>query len=94
MRQRRCPATNNVGKDNLAPLDLVTPGSFDNYYFKNLPQKKGLLHSDQILYNGAPIDDLVLKYSKDSIVFYADFATAMVKMGDISPLTASAGESD
>ncbi|WOK99789.1 peroxidase P7-like [Canna indica] len=92
MRQRRCPATNNVGNDNLAPLDLVTPGSFDNYYFKNLLQKKGLLHSDQILYNGAPTDDLVLKYSKDSAAFYADFATAMVKMGDISPLTGSAGE--
>ncbi|KAG5549158.1 hypothetical protein RHGRI_014511 [Rhododendron griersonianum] len=32
---------------NLAPLDLVTPNSFDNYYFKNPIQKKGLLESDQ-----------------------------------------------
>ncbi|KAH8502155.1 hypothetical protein H0E87_016793, partial [Populus deltoides] len=44
-RRRRCP---RVGSDaTLAPLDLVTPNSFDNNYFKNLMQNKGLLQSDQ-----------------------------------------------
>ncbi|GLT64572.1 hypothetical protein SLA2020_370570 [Shorea laevis] len=47
-RKRRCPATD--GDQNLAALDLVTPNSFDNNYFKNLIQKKGLLASDQILF--------------------------------------------
>ncbi|KAJ6325624.1 hypothetical protein OIU76_012664 [Salix suchowensis] len=49
-RKRRCPRTG--GQANLAPLDLVTPNSFDNKYFKNLMRNKGLLHSDQVLFNG------------------------------------------
>ncbi|GFY90991.1 peroxidase superfamily protein [Actinidia rufa] len=37
-RKRTCPAS---GNGNLAPLDLVTPNSFDSNYFKNLIQKEG-----------------------------------------------------
>ncbi|CAL9755000.1 unnamed protein product [Musa acuminata subsp. burmannicoides] len=92
MRQRRCPPTAGNGDTNLAPLDLVTPGSFDNNYYKNLLRKKGLLHSDQLLFNGGSTDATVVAYSKDQAAFFADFAAAMVKMGDISPLTGSAGE--
>lgn len=91
-RQRRCPPTAGNGDTNLAPLDLVTPGSFDNNYYKNLLRKKGLLHSDQLLFNGGSTDATVVAYSKDQAAFFADFAAAMVKMGDISPLTGSAGE--
>ncbi|GKD11661.1 retrovirus-related pol polyprotein from transposon TNT 1-94, partial [Tanacetum coccineum] len=45
---RRCRCPINKGNENLAALDLVTPNSFDNNYFKNLIQKKGLLESDQV----------------------------------------------
>lgn len=76
----------------MAPLDLVTPNSFDNNYYKNLLTNKGLLHSDQVLFNGGPTDDIVRLYSKDQAAFLSDFADAMVKMGDISPLIGSAGE--
>ncbi|KAM0946758.1 putative peroxidase [Dioscorea sansibarensis] len=90
MRRRGCPVSD--GNSNLAPLDLVTPNSFDNNYYKNLIQKKGLLHSDQVLFNGGSTDDIVTSYSKDKTAFYSDFASAMVKMGDISPLTGSSGQ--
>ncbi|XP_058216886.1 lignin-forming anionic peroxidase-like [Rhododendron vialii] len=50
---------------NLAPLDLVTPNSFDNNYFKNLIQKKGLLESDQTLFSGGPTDNIVSQYSRN-----------------------------
>ncbi|KAM7484787.1 hypothetical protein LguiA_000796 [Lonicera macranthoides] len=33
-RRRRCPASVTKGNGNLAALDLVTPNSFDNNYFK------------------------------------------------------------
>ncbi|KAJ0968792.1 hypothetical protein J5N97_021669 [Dioscorea zingiberensis] len=89
-RKRACPVSDGDG--NLAPLDLVTPNSFDNNYYKNLIQKKGLLHSDQALFNGGSTDDIVTSYSKDKATFYSDFAAAMVKMGDISPLTGSSGQ--
>ncbi|ERN09599.1 lignin-forming anionic peroxidase [Amborella trichopoda] len=89
-RRNRCPS--NGGDSKLAPLDLVTPTSFDNNYFKILMQKKGLLESDQVLFNGGSTDEIVRSYSKSRSAFYSDFAEAMVKMGDIEPLTGSAGQ--
>ncbi|XP_011624810.1 lignin-forming anionic peroxidase isoform X1 [Amborella trichopoda] len=87
-RRNHCPS--NGGDSKLAPLDLVTPNSFDNNYFKILMEKKGLLESDQVLFNGGSTDEIVRSYSKSRSAFYLDFAEAMVKMGDIEPLTGSA----
>ncbi|QCD88752.1 peroxidase [Vigna unguiculata] len=91
-RLRGCPSLNNNENDKkLAALDLVTPNSFDNNYFKNLIQKKGLLHSDQVLFSGGSTDSIVSEYSNNPTTFKSDFAAAMIKMGDIQPLTGSAG---
>nr|DAD28183.1 TPA_asm: hypothetical protein HUJ06_029651 [Nelumbo nucifera] len=91
-RQRKCPATSGSGDNNLAPLDLQTPTAFDNNYFKNLINNKGLLHSDQQLFNGGSTDSLVRSYSSKPSTFISDFSAAMIKMGDITPLTGSNGE--
>lgn len=90
--QSNCPVTSGSGDDNLAPLDLQTPYTFDNYYYKNLINQKGLLHSDQELYNNGSTDSQVQTYSTNPSQFSTDFAAAMIKMGDISPLTGSQGE--
>ncbi|CAK9164113.1 unnamed protein product [Ilex paraguariensis] len=89
-RQGNCPL--NSGDNNLAPLDLQTPTTFDVNYYKNLVNQKGLFHSDQELHNGGSTDSLVETYSKNPKTFNSDFAAAMIKMGDISPLTGSKGE--
>ncbi|XP_038902248.1 peroxidase 4-like [Benincasa hispida] len=89
-RQRNCPT--NGGDDNRAPLDFRTPKLFDNYYYKNLIEKKALLRSDQVLHDGGSTDSLVELYSDDSDAFESDFVAAMIKMGDIQPLTGSQGE--
>lgn len=91
-RQKNCPRAAGSGDRNLAPLDLQTPTSFDNLYYKNILNKKGLLHSDQVLFNGGSTDSLVTSYSKNPKAFSAHFAASMIKMGDISPLTGSSGE--
>ncbi|CAI0549170.1 unnamed protein product [Linum tenue] len=88
--RRRCPAVG--GDDALAPLDLVTPNSFDNNYFRDLVQRKGLLVSDQVLYSGGSTNSIVEEYSRSPSRFSADFAAAMVRMGDIQPLMGSAGQ--
>ncbi|KAF3432406.1 hypothetical protein FNV43_RR27146 [Rhamnella rubrinervis] len=90
-RIRSCP-TNTDGDANLAPLDLVTPNQFDNNYFKNLMRKKGLLQSDQVLFTGGSTDSIVSEYSRSPTTFSSDFASAMVKMGDIEPLTGTTGQ--
>ncbi|CAN1240706.1 Peroxidase 4 [Linum grandiflorum] len=92
-RRSNCPSRNGTGDNNLAPLDFQTPTSFDNRYFGNLVSQRGLLHSDQQLFSGAgSTDSIVRGYSGNEAAFKSDFASAMVKMGDISPLTGSSGE--
>lgn len=91
-RRRQCLTDVTKKNTTLAPLDLVTPNKLDNNYFKNLLQKKGLLASDQILFSGGSTDSIVIKYSKSPSKFSSDFAKAMVKMGDIKPLTGCSGQ--
>ncbi|KAK4579641.1 hypothetical protein RGQ29_029352 [Quercus rubra] len=91
-RRSNCPRTSGSGDNNLAPLDIQTPTKFENNYYKNLLQNRGLLHSDQQLFNGGSTDSIVRTYSNSESTFNSDFAAAMIKMGDISPLTGSNGE--
>ncbi|CAK8575192.1 unnamed protein product [Lathyrus sativus] len=90
--QKTCPIKG--GDNNLSPLDATTPNFFDNQYYKNLLDRKGLLHSDQQLYNGGSgsLDYKVLSYAINSLLFKLDFANAMVKMGNLSPLTGYPGQ--
>ncbi|KAK1412454.1 hypothetical protein QVD17_33719 [Tagetes erecta] len=84
-----CP---KVGGDSiLAPLD-PTPSSFDGKYFTDLVHKKGLLRSDQALFNGGETDELVSKYSGNQKKFFKNFAKSMIKMGNINPLTGNRGQ--
>ncbi|KAI4305426.1 hypothetical protein L6164_028794 [Bauhinia variegata] len=91
-KQRNCPRITGLGDNNLAVLDFKTPEKFDNNYYKNLINKKGLLHSDQVLFNGGSTDSLVRRYSQNDKTFDSDFVAAMIKMGDINPLTGSKGQ--
>ncbi|KAL0419284.1 UNVERIFIED_CONTAM: Cationic peroxidase 1 [Sesamum radiatum] len=85
-----CPSSGS--DDSLSPIDATTPVSFDNSYFKNLVSNKGLMHSDQQLFSGASTDSQVTAYTNNPAAFFADFASAMIRMGDLSPLTGSSGE--
>ncbi|GMH05053.1 hypothetical protein Nepgr_006893 [Nepenthes gracilis] len=88
--KKKCPVS---GKDNvLQGLDLQTALNFDNDYYQNLLIKKGLLHSDQQLYNGNAADSLVRNYVLHPSSFFEDFAKSMINMGNISPLTGKKGE--
>ncbi|KAI3817856.1 hypothetical protein L1987_11655 [Smallanthus sonchifolius] len=91
-RRSNCPRATGSGDDNLAPLDVQSPTTFNNDYYKNLINRKGLLHSDQQLFNGGSADSTVRQYSSNPRQFSADFAAAMIKMGDNKPLTGSSGE--
>ncbi|KAJ7948452.1 Peroxidase [Quillaja saponaria] len=90
-RRANCPADGS-GNTNLAPLDTLTSTRFDNNYYQDLVARRGLLHSDQELFNGGSQDALVRTYSTNNAAFSTDFAAAMVKLGNISPLTGTNGE--
>ncbi|XP_068667607.1 peroxidase P7-like [Aristolochia californica] len=88
--QKKCPA---LGRNHtLSRLDAASPNRFDNCYYRNLLNQKGLLHSDQELVSGTATATFVKKYVSDPSDFFQDFATAMVKMGNIGPLTGKSGE--
>jgi peroxidase len=86
----QCPRTG--GDDNLAPLDAISPVVFDNVYYVNLVNKKGLLHSDQELFNGGSTDSQVIAYKLNPISFQQDFIKAMQKMNNIGVLTGTRGQ--
>ncbi|KAE9456064.1 hypothetical protein C3L33_12055, partial [Rhododendron williamsianum] len=92
-RRAACPAfAGGSGDNSLAPLDIQTPNRFGNDYYVNLVSRRGLLHSDQELFNGGSQDALVRAYGRNGDAFNRDFADAMVKMGNISPLTGINGQ--
>ncbi|KAG8075648.1 hypothetical protein GUJ93_ZPchr0006g40954 [Zizania palustris] len=67
-------------------FDEQTPMKFDNAYYQNLLNKRGLLTSDQALYTpGSWAGELVSIYANNQKAFFADFKTSMVKMGNLSP---------
>jgi len=84
-----CPAS---GGTSLAPLDTTTPTAFDNAYYTNLLSQRGLLHSDQELFNNGSADSTVSNFASNAAAFTSAFAAAMVKMGNLSPLTGSQGQ--
>ncbi|GAB2287000.1 hypothetical protein Dimus_021386 [Dionaea muscipula] len=92
--QTLCPPNGN-GNTTTA-LDENSTYQFDNHYFKNLLNNKGILISDQELYSSSTAatetQSLVQTYSNNTYRFFIDFANSMIKMGNISPLTGSSGQ--
>ncbi|KAL4303030.1 hypothetical protein GQ457_10G015590 [Hibiscus cannabinus] len=90
--QQRCPRGGVA--TNLVDLDEQTSLNFDNNYFLNLKNRRGLLQSDQELFstNGAETVAIVNRFASSQSQFFASFGKAMIKMGNISPLTGSNGE--
>ncbi|KAL8244267.1 hypothetical protein R6Q59_010525 [Mikania micrantha] len=87
-----CPKTG--GDNNISPLDLASPATFDNTYFKLIMSGKGLLTSDQVLLSGnlgEPMQ-LVKDFADDQTLFFNHFARSMVKMGNIRPIIDNKGE--
>ncbi|KAE8699086.1 putative Peroxidase 2 [Hibiscus syriacus] len=90
--QQRCPKGGDV--TSLIDLDEQTSLTFDNKYFLNLQNRRGLLQSDQELFstNGAETVTIVNRFASSQKQFFDSFAKAMIKMGNISPLTGSNGQ--
>ncbi|KAE8707231.1 Peroxidase superfamily protein [Hibiscus syriacus] len=84
-KQRRATCPRTGGNTNLAPFD-PTPAKFDTAYCSNLVKQRGLLTSDQALFNGGSTDKLVKTYSLNPDVFWNDFAKSMIRMGNIKGL--------
>nr|GLL37719.1 peroxidase 15-like [Ipomoea trifida] len=92
MLRNTCPQ--NGSGFTVANLDPTTPNSFDNNYFSSLLKNQGLLQSDQVLLStpGGATITMVNHFAQNQTAFFESFAFAMIKMGNINPLTGSSGE--
>ena len=88
-----CPLNGN--RSALVDFDLRTPTVFDNKYYVNLKEQKGLIQTDQELFSSPNATDtipLVREYADGTQKFFDAFVEAMNRMGSITPLTGTQGE--
>ncbi|RZB41206.1 Peroxidase 16 [Glycine soja] len=85
-----CPK--NVDPRLAIDIDPVTPRTFDNQYYKNLQQGRGLLASDQALFTHKRTRDLVNLFASNNTAFEASFVSATTKLGRIGVKTGNQGE--
>ncbi|CAA0412675.1 Peroxidase 35 [Arabidopsis thaliana] len=83
--QLACPKT--VDPRIAINMDPTTPRQFDNIYFKNLQQGKGLFTSDQVLFTDGRSKPTVNDWAKNSVAFNKAFVTAMTKLGRVGVKT-------
>ncbi|KAL6867435.1 hypothetical protein ACP4OV_015459 [Aristida adscensionis] len=94
--QQRCPAAAS-DDESLNDLDPASPDAFDDGYYASLLRNRGLLRSDQAMLStpeegAASTATIVERFAGSQAEFFRSFATAMIKMGNIAPLTGSMGE--
>lgn len=79
--QAMCPV--NVDPRIAVNMDPTTPRRFDNMYYQNLKQGKGLFTSDQVLYSDARSKPLVDLWAANSDAFNRAFVAAITKLGRV-----------
>nr|KJB17956.1 hypothetical protein B456_003G029000 [Gossypium raimondii] len=87
--QQMCPK--NVDPRIAINMDPNTPRAFDNVYYKNLQQGKGLFTSDQVLFTDKRSKPVVNAWAANSNTFNSAFITAITKLGRVGVKTGRNG---
>lgn len=87
--KQMCPK--NVDPRIAINMDPTTPRIFDNAYFTNLQQGKGLFTSDQVLFTDGRSKATVNTWATNSRAFQTAFSTAMTKLGRVGVKTGRNG---
>ncbi|KAK7362029.1 hypothetical protein VNO77_04126 [Canavalia gladiata] len=72
--------------------DIMTPGKFDNMYYKNLQKGMGLLATDSAMFVDKRTKPFVDMYAANQNKFFQDFAHAMEKVSVLNIKTGKKGE--
>lgn len=88
--RQMCPV--NVDPRIAINMDPTTPRTFDNVYFQNLQQGKGLFTSDQILFTDTRSQATINTFASSNAAFNQAFVQAMTKLGRVGVLTGNQGE--
>lgn len=85
-----CPV--NVDPRIAVNMDPVSPRAFDNGYFRDLVNRRGMFVSDQVLFNHPMSKPIVVGFAASGPSFSSAFAQAMVRLGRVGVKTGNAGE--
>ncbi|KAI5060427.1 hypothetical protein GOP47_0024847 [Adiantum capillus-veneris] len=88
--KKTCPLP--IVERSRVPLDPSTPALFDNKYYQDLLQNRGLFTSDSSLVADSRTSSIVVEYAKDEQSFFTNFVRSMLNMGRIGVLTGGKGE--
>ncbi|KAL9265073.1 Peroxidase 16-like protein [Drosera capensis] len=88
--RRMCPK--NVDPRIVVPMDPETPLIFDNLYYKNLREGKGLLSSDHALLTSLKSREIVDAFASNSSLFKHVLVSAITKLGRVGVKTGKQGE--
>lgn len=79
-----CPQAGGDSSTVVA-LDITSAFTFDNAFYSNLQSGKGLLFSDQVLFNDDSTRDVVNQLaSSPPTLFFDNFVTSMISLGNVS----------
>ncbi|XP_057477456.1 peroxidase 16-like [Actinidia eriantha] len=73
-------------------MDPTTPQTFDNAYFKNLQQGKGLFTSDEVLFTDNRSKATVNQFASSKDAYNQAFVAAITKLGRVGVKTGTQGE--
>ncbi|KAB5514369.1 hypothetical protein DKX38_028275 [Salix brachista] len=88
--RQMCPI--NVDPRIAINMDPTTPRQFDNAYYQNLKNGKGLFNSDQVLFTDSRSRGTVNLFASNNGAFRQAFVTAITKLGRVGALTGNQGE--
>ncbi|KAH7416097.1 hypothetical protein KP509_14G075000 [Ceratopteris richardii] len=82
----------NCSPTSTVDLDYDTPTVFDNCFYKNVQQSRGVLATDAALLEHPTTSALVQAYAENEELFFEDFKHAMIKMSTLGVLSGLQGE--
>ncbi|XP_057989056.1 peroxidase 16-like [Hevea brasiliensis] len=88
--RQMCPI--NVDPRIAINMDPTTPQTFDNAYYGNLVQGKGLFTADQVLFTDPRSRATVTLFASNNAAFQNAFVASMTKLGRVGVLTGNQGE--
>ncbi|KAK9221332.1 hypothetical protein WN944_009758 [Citrus x changshan-huyou] len=89
--KQQCPQ-DGTNPNLVVPMNPGSPSIADTGYYIDILRNRGLFTSDQTLLSDPATASQVNQNAKTPKLWKTNFAAAMVKMGQIGVLTASAGE--
>ncbi|MCO5592005.1 hypothetical protein L7F22_045998 [Adiantum nelumboides] len=86
------PSPCNSSQITAVNLDFDTPTIFDNSFFKNVQQWRGVLGTDAALLDHPTTKALVQAYAENQDLFFEDFKRSMIKLSNLGVLSGLQGE--